>query len=157
MVSEYFVQQANAENSADPLLTLLTISHSSLETPIRCVLNTEDLPSRGNLFKAYPFEFTPMEQGRDGIRPAHIRISNIDGVIVETLRTVAGGGEEPVLTFEFVYASDPDTVERNYPLLILQSAKYDDVVEGDMVLPDLSTEPMPGYSFNPRWAPGLIY
>lgn len=157
MVSDYLAQQANAESRDDVFLTLLTISHSTLPTPIRCVLNDEDVISRGATYTAYPFEFTPQEMSKDGIKPAHINIANIDGRIITLLRTVAGSGEEPVMTFEFVFASDPDAVERYWPLFILQNARYDDGIEGDLVLPDLSTEPIPGYSFTPNWAPGLVY
>lgn len=157
MASEYLVEQANAESSEDPLLTLVTISHSLLVTPIRCALDVKPVSSRGHTFNVYPFEFVPPEASREGFRPGHLRIDNIDGVIVETLRRVAGSGEAPVLTFEFVWGSDTETVERVWPLLILQNARYDDVVEGDLTLPDLATEPLPGFSFTPRWAPGLVY
>lgn len=156
-MTEKLFQEANAESSGDALLTLVTISHSTLVTPIRCVLNEEDIDSRTHTFRAYPFEFVPPELTREGMRPGHLRIGNIDGVIVQTLRAVAGGGEEPVVTFEFIYASAPDTVERVWPLLILQNARYDDVVEGDVTLPDLTTEPFPGWSFIPRNNPGLVY
>lgn len=157
MASEYLVEVANAESANDPLITLVRISHSSLAAPIRCVLNNVPVESRGETYNVYPFEFVPPEQSREGFQPGHLRIDNIDGVIVETLRSVAGTGEEPVLTFEFVFGSDLDAVERVWPLLILQNARYDDAVEGDLVLPDLTTEPFPGYSFTPRWAPGLVY
>ena len=157
MVSEYLVEQANAESSDDPLITLITISHSTLLNPIRCVLNNVPVESRGHTYNVYPFEFVPPELTREGFRPGHLRIDNIDGVIVETLRSVAGTGEEPVLTFEFVFGSTPDDVERVWPLLILQNARYDDVVEGELTLPNISIEPLPGYSFTPRWAPGLVY
>lgn len=157
MVSDKLAEEANSESSDDPFLSLLTISHSALAEPIRCVMDRADFVSRGNTFIAYPFELTPQEQSKDGIKPAHIRIGNVDGRIVETLRAVAGSGEEPVLTLEFVFASDPDTVEMAWPLFMLQNAKYDDVVEGDLVLPDLTIEPVPGFSFTPRWAPGLVY
>lgn len=156
-MTEKLFQEANADGSDDPLLTLLTISHSSLTDPIRCVLNNEDVESRDHTFTAYPFEFVPPEITKEGYRPGHVRIGNVDGVIVQTLRGVAGSGEEPVLTFEFIYASDPDTVERVWPLLILQNARYDDVVEGDVVLPDLTIEPFPGFSFNAANNPGLVY
>lgn len=156
-MSENLFEQANAYGSGDPLLTLVTISHSLIETSIRCVLNNEDVISRGDTYRAYPFEFVPPELGRDGMRPGRIRIGNVDGQIVEKLRLVAGSGEEPVLTFEFIYGSDPDTVERTWPLLILQNARYDDVVEGDLTMPDLTLEPMPGYSFTPANTPGLVY
>lgn len=156
-MTEKLFQEANAEGSGDPLLTLLTISHSSLAQPIRCVLNNENIDSRSHTFTAYPFEFVPPELTRDGFKPGQVRIGNVDGVIVQTLRSVAGSGEEPVMTFEFVYASAPDTVERAWPLLILSNAKYDDVVEGDVGLPDLTTEPFPGYSFNYANNPGLVY
>lgn len=157
MVSEYLAQQANAESREDVFLTLLTISHSTLATPIRCVLNDEDVISRGATYTAYPFDFTPAELSKDGAKPARISIGNIDGRIITLLRTVAGSGEEPVMTFEFVFASSPDDVERSFPLFILQNARYDDAIEGDLVLPDLSIEPIPGYSFTPNWAPGLVY
>lgn len=156
-MSEKLFREANAEGSGDPLLTLVTISHSLLAVPIRCVLNNEAVVSRSHSYQAYPFEFVPPEITKEGFRPGHLRIGNVDGVIVQTLRSLAGSNEEPVLTFEFVYGSDLETVERVWPLLILQNAKYDDAVEGDLTLPDLTVEPFPGFSFNAANNPGLVF
>ena len=157
MISEYLCQQANRDSSGDPILTLVTISHSSLAEPIRCVANGEEFVSRGETFIAYPFEFVPMEQTRDGLQMARIRIDNIDGAIIATLRSIAGTSQPPQATFEFVYASAPNYVERQWPGLEMRDAAYDDAIEATLAFPNLQIEPFPRYRFTNATHPGLVY
>ena len=157
MVSEHLVQEANKDTSSDPLLILLTITHSSLTQPIRLVLNGEDFVSRGATYRFAPFELTPPEQTQDGIQSARLRIENISGEIIATLRTAAGTSEPPEAHYEQVFASAPDTVQKQWPGLIFLDAHYDDSIEVSLGMPDLTREPFPLYRFTHKTHPGLVY
>ena len=157
MVSDYFITQANKEVSSDPLLALLTISHSSMTEPLRIVLNGESIVSRGNTYKFAPFEITQPEQTQDGLQPAKLRIENLSGKVITVLRTAAGSGDPPQATFELVFASAPDTVEDQWPGLIFQDATYSDCIEVSLGMPNLTREPFPRYRFTRKTHPGLIY
>jgi len=157
MVSEYLVREANKDVSSDPLLTLVTITHATLTPPFRCVLNGEAITSRGNEYVAAAFAFLPPEQTQDGIKPARFRIENIESSLIELLRSVAGTDDPPQATFEFIYASAPDLVEKDYPGLVFHDAPYDDVIEISLILPDLTVEPAVQFRFSRATHPGLVY
>ena len=157
MVSEYFATDANQDVSADPRLALLTITHASLAQPIRLVLNGEDFVSREVTYRFAPFELTPPEQTKDGVQPARLRIENISGEIITVLRTAAGTSEPPQASWELVFASAPDIVEKTWPALIFLDAHYDDSIEVSLGMPDQSREPFPQYRFSNKTHRGMVY
>jgi hypothetical protein len=157
MVSEYFATDANQDVSADPRLALLTITHASLDQPIRLVLNGEDFVSRGVTYRFAPFELTPPEQTKDGVQPARLRIENISGEIITVLRTAAGTSEPPQASWELVFASAPDIVEKTWPGLVFLDAHYDDSIDVSLGMPDLTREPFSQYRFTRKTHPGLVY
>ena len=154
MSTEAFIIETEEESGSTPILTLLTITHSTLITPIYCVLNNENVISNSIEYIAYPFKFEPPKFRKDGIDPGSITIENIDGAIVEALRTAAGA-EEPKCTFSFVLANDLNTVQRTWPSLLLTSAKYTDTITGSLQYPQLNSEPYTKYYFNDVYFPGL--
>lgn len=157
MVSEYLIAEANKDVSSDPLLTLLTVTHTLLIPPFRCVLNGEPFVSRGETYVATPFAFLPPEQTQDGLKAGRLRIENVESNLIELLRGVAGTSDPPQATFEFVYASAPDLVEKKFPNLIFRDVPYDDAIEITLGLPDLTTEPVNQFRFCRATHPGLVY
>jgi hypothetical protein len=157
MVSEYFINDANKDVSSDPRLVLLTITHATLTDPIRLVLNGEDFVSRGHTYRFCPFEIIPPEQTADGLQPASLRIENISGEIIATLRQAAGTSEPPEARWELVFASAPDVVETKWPGLVFIDARYDDAIEVTLGMPDLTREPFSQYRFTRKTHPGLVY
>ncbi len=157
MVSEYLAVEANKDTSGDPLLTLITVTHAQLIPSFRCVLDQQAIVSRGNTFVPAGFSYLPPEQTREGLKPGRFRIENIESTLIETLRAIAGTDDPPEATIEFVYASAPDNVEVTWPSFVFRDAKYDDVIDIALALPDLSVEPAIKYRFTRSAFPGLIY
>ncbi len=157
MVSEYLIAEANKDVSSDPLLTLLTITHASLTPPFRCVLDGKPIVSRGETYLDTPFAFLPPEQTQDGLKQGRLRIENVESNLIELLRSVAGTDDPPQATFEFIYASAPDFVERKFPNLIFRDVPYDDTIEITLGLPDLTVEPVNQFRFSRATHPGLVY
>lgn len=157
-MTDYLATDANLDSSGDALLCLATITHASLSAPLRIALNTQDVISRGNTYKAAPFEFTPPEQTKDGVQPASLRVENIGGDFIALVRGTAGSGAPPQVTFEFVYASAPDVPERSWPSLVFQNAPYDTTsITIRLALPDMESEPAGKYRFTRATHPGLTH
>lgn len=154
MASETFVENANRENRYIPI-TLLTITHDSLSTPIYCTLNGEDVVSNGVTYKSVPFTFTPPKITRDGIQPGKMSIENISGDVVEACRTIAGNAAPAKCTFSFVMPTDWDTVERTWPSLELRNVQYTDNLTGTLCHPMFGNEPHTKYTASDSNFPGL--
>lgn len=157
MSTERLAVEANKDCSSDPLLTLITITHSLLEQPFRAVLDPKPITSRGNLFLPAPFEWISPEESREGLKPATLRLDNVESDIIEVLRLAAGSENRPQVVAEFVFASAPDSVEMQWPSLLFMDARYDDVIDISLNLPDMTTEPACRYRFSRAMYPGLVY
>ena len=60
------------------------------------------------------------------------------------------------MQIECVLASDPDTVEIDFPAMVMGSVSYDrGTVQFDLTVDALFNEPYPGGSFLPSNFPGL--
>lgn len=154
-MTEDFYVEAGLESGDDPILCLAEITHSTLDTPIYCVLNTQDVVSNDITYTAYPFDFSPPKFTKDGLDPGKLEIENVSGTIVEALRTAAGS-EPPECTFKFVLASDLDTVQREWPSLLMTNCTYDDKISGTLQFPVLSDEPATKYTATDAYFPGIL-
>jgi len=165
------------ETTDEVWLTLLTISHPSLASPIRVVHNNEPIPSRGsepitsrdnepitsrsnkpitsrgNTFHAYAFQLIMPGQGGDGPGEAQLAIDNTDRVIVETIRSIT---DAPDVLVEVVLADTPDVVEIALPPLKLRDVTYNAAtVTGFLRFEDLITEPV-AETITPSRLPALF-
>ena len=143
----------HAQETGEVWLVLLTISHSTLATPIRVVNNNEDITSRGNIYQAFPFEIVLPGQDPDSIPKATLRFDNVDRTAIATIRGVEA---PPSVTIEVILASQPDTVEISFPNLALRNVKYDaSVIEGELLFENLFSEPIT-LTMTPSRFPGLF-
>jgi hypothetical protein len=143
----------HAQETGEVWLVLLTITHSTLATPIRVVNNNEDITSRGNLYQAFPFEIVMPGQDPDSLPKAMLRFDNVDRTAIATVRSIDSA---PTVTIEVILASQPDTVEISFPNLTLRNVKYDaSVIEGELLFENLFSEPIT-YSMTPSRFPGLF-
>lgn len=132
---------------------LLTISHSSLATPLRFVNNNENIVSRGNTYTAFPFEIDLPNDDPDQPPKAQLRIDNVDRSIVQTIRTITS---PPTVTIEVILASAPNTVEVSFTNLTLRNVSYDESeVTGELVFDAIYTEPV-SVTMTPSRFPGMF-
>lgn len=68
--------EANAPYSDKAFLTLLTVEHTTLSTPLRIVRNNEDVTSNGNVYTAFPFE-VELPNSSDDINGAKLMVGSI--------------------------------------------------------------------------------
>lgn len=143
-----------AEETADGLLALLTIDHPDLTQAIHVVHNTEDIVSRGNTFRAFPFELVLPTSDPDSPPQAQLTIDNVSREIGQAIRAISTA---PTVVIEVVRISDFDAVELSFPALKLRNVRFDvSKVTGDLVSEDLQLEPYPAYTFSPADFPGLF-
>lgn len=167
MPSRAFLESAVAQEADEIYLVLLTITHPDLaalgldypelgisEGALRFVNNNTDITSRGDVFKAYGFGFTPPGQGEGERMLASLTVDNVDRRIALTLRALQG---QPAVLVELVLASDPDTVEQTLPEFSFTGAEGDALeVTGQLSVDIDEDEPVTSYGFTPRTAPALF-
>lgn len=148
------VQAANAQETGEVFLILLTISHASLSPSIRVVGNTEDIVSNGETFLAFPFEITLPDDAPESVAQVSLKIDNVDRQIVDAIRSISS---PPTVSIDVILASDPDTIEAGPFNMTLLQSDYDVLtVTGELVFEDVLNEPFPGDSFDPVGFPGLF-
>jgi len=121
-LSDELLSQLNAQDSEDPLLTLITVTHDDIETPLRFVNNTENITSRSNVFTAFSFSVgLPADDGQT-LKQVQIQIDNTSLELISSFRSIT---TPLTATVEFVLASDPDTVQLSIDDLTVRSMNYD--------------------------------
>lgn len=143
----------HSQETGEVWLVLLTITHSTLPTPIRVVNNNEDITSRGNIYQAFPFEIILPSQDPDSIPKASLKFDNVDRTAISIIRGVEF---PPAVTIEVILASQPDTIEVSFPNLTLRNVKYDaEAIEGELLFENLFSEPVT-LTMTPSRFPGLF-
>jgi len=146
-------QAINAQETSEAFLLLLTISHASLSSPIRVANNFENVVSGGNTYIAFPFTIVLPNDQEDQAPKMRLVIDNVDRSIVTSLRGLTSA---PTLQLDVILASQPDTLEASFPGFSLKQTSYDQlVVEGDLTLEEIVTEPFPEGSFDPQNFAGI--
>lgn len=155
---------ANAEQTGEVWVFLLTITHEALVTPLRLssdptVRLSVDPLSYGTLSRGETYEYLPMSlvlpDDSEGVAPAiRLVFDNIARQAVPLLRSVS---TPPTVTVEMVLASDPDTVEVSFAEFDLVGADYDALsVSVDLTVNALANEPYPAGTFTPGGFGGLF-
>lgn len=121
LASDDAVAQATAQHADDPFLARITLTHSSLATPIRIVRNRKAITASGNQFLAYPFE-VELPSDVEDVPQARITIANISRRIGKAIEQMV---EPPNCLLELALASTPDTVERAWADFSMTTVTYD--------------------------------
>lgn len=120
-LSQALISQLLAQESADPLLVLLTLDHPSFVAPVRLVNNTKEIVSRGNIYTAFPFNITLPADDGETAREVDIVMDNVSLEIIGFLRSVT---EEIPAKVEMILASLPDDVQISFEDLVVRSVSY---------------------------------
>jgi hypothetical protein len=145
--------QLYGERSDDPLLMLVTLTHTSFTT-LRLVNNTEDVISRGNTHIAFPMRINlPAEDGVNVLK-SQIQFDNVSLDLIDEIRSVT----TPIdTTIELVLASDPDTVEISFNEFKISNVRYDSrTINADLFLDDFLHTELTSERYTPTIYPGLF-
>lgn len=150
--SDAFKAAAFSQQTGECPTVLIKMDHADLEEPIRVNSCGTQLEHDGEEYEAFPFEITLPEDSRENDPRGRLRIDNTDRRIVEAVRAV--DGDVPV-HFKVVLASDPETVEADFPNFLLTDIGYDAaVVEGVLSVKDFSDRAFCAITFNQTKFPG---
>jgi hypothetical protein len=165
VLSLNFRQALFAQESGEVPIFLLTITHPSLASPI--YLSTDPTeryqdtpPAYRTVSRAINFLYAGVDvtipDEQDKSPPASkLTIANVTRDLIPLARSVS---TPPSVKIEAVLASDPDTVEMNWPAMDMSNLQYDaNQLVFDLTMDALVTEPYPSGSFNPASFPGLFY
>ncbi|MGO7750491.1 DUF1833 family protein [Rhizobium ruizarguesonis] len=163
-VSTTFIAAANAQETDEVVICLLTVTHDDLEAPIYLSSNattrlSEDplvygTESRGEQYFYLPFEFTLPDDQSDNPPRVQLKMDNIERSLVSVLRSFATPAS---VLMEIVLASDLDLVEITMPALQMSDVAIDDhTVSATLVADALINEPHPAGQFTPGSFPGLF-
>jgi hypothetical protein len=153
-VSNTFKSAAFGSQTDEVYIILLTLDHESLEIPIRATSDGVITISNGNSFYPYPFKLILPDDTERPFSRGTLSIDNISQTIIEALRSVSSA---IIVTMQVVLASDPDTVEVEFPEFELADISYDaQVISGTLSIESFTEEPFPGDSFIPSYFPGLF-
>lgn len=154
-----------SQESGEVPIFLLTIMHPKINPPIYL---TTDPTER---FSTDPLKYRTMSRGveylyagidvtipdeEDGAPPASkLTIENVTRRLVPLARSI---NDPASVKIEAVLASDLDVVEMTWPSLDMTNLTYDaSVLQFDLTMDALVTEPYPSGTFSPAYFPGLFY
>lgn len=142
-----------AQNSTDPLLMLVTLSHSSF-SDIYLANNTEDITSNGNVHLAFPMEIILPADDGVATRKAQIQFDNVSLELIDEIRTVT----DPIqVNIKIVLASNPDNIEIEYDEFKIQNVSYDArTIRADLYLDDFLNTEVSSERYTPTLYPGLF-
>lgn len=120
-LSNELLAQLFAQNSDDPFLTLVTLSHETFDTNIYLVNNTVNITSRGQEYQAFPMKIKfPVDDG-ETTREFAMEFDNVSLELIEEIRSVTTAIGVKV---ELILASLPNVVQMSQEDLVITSLNY---------------------------------
>ena len=153
-LSNELLAQLFSQESSDPFLTLVTLSHESFAEDIRLVNNTKDIVSRGLTFSAFPMRVRfPADDG-ETTREFSIDFDNASIELVEAVRSVT---TQIGVKIELILASIPDVVQVVQDELAIASIGYNSKkISAKIVLDGFLNTAMTSERYTPSKYPGLF-
>lgn len=145
-------QQLFAQESEDPFLTLITLTHPTFTA--RLVNNTVDIVSNGFTFVAYPMKIKLPADDGESARDFSIEFDNVSLELITNMRSVTTAIGVKI---EMILASMPDVIQMSYEDLQIRSIAYDaKKIQAKIVLDNFLTVAMTSERYNPSNFPGLF-
>jgi hypothetical protein len=145
--------QLFAQESDDPFLCLVTLTHSAFTT-IRLVNNSVDITSNGFVFTAFPMKIRlPVDDGETA-RDFQIDFDNASRALITSLRSVTG---DIGVKIDMILASMPDVIQMSFEDLILRTVTYNATkVSAKIVMDSFLAVEMTSERYTPSLYPGLF-
>jgi len=119
-LSPELLRQLYAQESDDPLLLLVTLTHESF-SPIYLVNNVESIVSNGKTFEAFPMIIRLSADDGENQKEVQISFDNVGLDLIDEIRTVV----TPIsVSIDMVLASDPDSIQTSIGDLKMRSVIY---------------------------------
>lgn len=153
-LSDTAVRAGHAVETDEVWITLITITHASLEDPLRFNDAGVEVVSNGETFFPFPFTLPLPSESEDMVKHAKIVIDNVDRQVMAAVRALRPA---PDIQIQIVLASDFDHVEMELPPIPLRGLHADTFsIEGTIADVDLGAEPFSGHKITPASFPGMF-
>ncbi len=153
-LSPQLIAQLLRQESDDPFLTLVTLSHSDFAAPIRLVNNSVNVISRGDTFIAFPMQIRLPADDGEKARDISIEFDNVSLELIDEIRSVT---DEIGVKIEMVLASLPDEVQIELDELKIQSLNYNKSrISAAIVLDSFLTTELTSERYSPTNFPGIF-
>ncbi|RIL07486.1 MAG: hypothetical protein DCC71_02915 [Proteobacteria bacterium] len=145
-----------AQESGDPFLWLVEITHPKLADPLRLTSNVEPIHSRGRLFHPGRMAARLFDQLEDRAPRASLTLEDVTHDLRADLLELSPTNA-PRVSAEIVLGSDPNVTQRAFRNARLVQASLDLVaVEGELAGPSALSRAVPWQRFTPDIAPGVF-
>lgn len=153
-LSPELIGQLFAQESNDPFLSLVTLSHETFDQPIYLVNNTKNITSRGNVFQAFPMTIRfPVDDG-ESARDFQIEFDNVSLELIQAIRSVT---TQIGVTVELILASIPDVVQMSQEDLFIATMSYNKTkITARIVLDTFLNVALTSESYTPVSYPGMF-
>ena len=155
-----------AQESTNPVITLLTISGTGIATPVRLcdqfltrLSETDEeviygLTSNSNQFYYLPFSISLPTEEFSAAPRCVLSLQDVTRYLIPTIRSIS---DPPSVQIDIILASAPNTVEITFGSFSMTNIRYNaNVITADLVIESLEIEPFPAHSFTPNYFPGLF-
>jgi len=153
-LSPELLAQLYAQNSDDPFLTLVTLSHPTFAEDVCLVNNSKNIISRGIEFLAFPMKIRfPMDDG-ESTRDFTIDFDNASLELIEEIRSVT---DKIAIKIEMILASMPDVVQMVQEDLFIGSVSYNSQrITCKVVMDNFLNVELTSERYGPNNFPGLF-
>lgn len=153
-LSPELLAQLLAQESSDPFLTLVTLSHSSFPDDIRLVNNTVDIVSNGETFTAFPMRIMlPTDDGETD-RQVSLELDNISLELITEIRSVTN---EIGVKLHMILASIPNDIQYSLEELKISQVTYDkNKISCKLIMDNFLTVGLTSERYTPTNFPGLF-
>jgi hypothetical protein len=152
-LSSDLLRQLYAQESDDPLLMLVTLTHPQF-SPIRLVNNVEDIVSNGLTYSAFPMRIRLSTDDGETQREVEIQFDNVGLDLIDELRTVT----TPInVVIDMILASDPNQVQMTIQELKMRSVSYSvNRISARLYLDNFLNVELTSEQYTPQNFPGLF-
>lgn len=153
-LSQELLAQLFSQESTDPFLTLVTLSHPDWDEDFRLVNNTEDVVSRGLTYLSFPVTLVlPVDDGETSPEIS-IEFDNVSLYLIGKLRSITSGVQAKL---EMILHSLPDDVQITLDDLVLHSINYNKTkISAKLVLENLLNTKLTSEKYTPKNFPGVF-
>lgn len=153
-LSPELVAQLFAQESNDPFLMLVTLSHITMPTPIYFCTDAVNVVSRGNTYLPFPMNVTLAPDDGETTREIQMTFDNVSRELIEELRSISDPMEVKI---EMVLASNPDYVQISIDDLKIKNITYDrQKISAKLFLDNFLNVGMTSEKYSPLTYPGLF-
>lgn len=153
-LSPELLAQLYSQESSDPFLTLLTLTHASFVSPIRLVNNQKDIVSRGDTYQSFPVKITLPADDGESAREISMEFDNVSLELLNEIRSV---NDNIDVKLEMVLASIPNIVQISIEELKIQSVSYNKSrISAKLYLDNFLNTALSSERYQPSNFPGIF-